>query len=290
MKPTRTIFFGTPEIAARLLREAAGWPWLEIVAVITEPAKPAGRGRQLTDSPVKIAAQELDLTVIEPANRAELVAAAQGAELGLLLAYGRILPPEVLRAFPQGIVNLHPSLLPKYRGPAPVFWPILNGDAETGVSIMLLDAGCDTGPLLAQQTTCIAPTDTTERLTDRLIGLGIGLLAESLPQYLNGELSPQPQRGEATLTRKLASTDGQIDWSQPAEQIERQVRACLTWPRARASWHGESLLILEAKIVDGQLEPVTVQPAGRRAMPWVDFCRGQRLHEAAALNELTRLS
>ncbi len=290
MKPTRTIFFGTPEISARLLREAAGWPWLEIVAVITEPAKPAGRGRQITDSPVKIAAQELNLPVTEPTNRAELIAAAHDAELGLLLAYGRILPPEVLRAFPQGIVNLHPSLLPKYRGPAPVFWPIINGDAETGVSIMLLDEGCDTGPLIAQQTTCISPTDTTEALTDRLVGLGINLLAESLPAYLQGELSPQPQHGEATLTRKLSTNDGIIDWSRSAAELEQQIRACQPWPRARASWRGQPLLLIEAKISGTQLIPVTVQPAGKRVMSWSDFCRGQHLTEDTALNELTRLS
>lgn len=287
MKPTRTIFFGTPEIAAQLLREAAGWPWLEFTAVITEPAKPAGRGRQLTDSPVKLAALELGLPVIEPADRAELIAAAQGAELGLLLAYGRILPPAVLQAFPRGIANLHPSLLPQYRGPAPVFWPLLNGDAETGVSIMLLDDGCDTGPLLAQQTSCISPTDTTESLTNRLVGLGIQQLAESLPAYLNGDLSPQPQRGEASQTRKITTNDGLIDWQQPSVQIERQIRACLSWPRARTDWRGQLLLILEARLDGERLIPLSVQPAGRKAMPWADFCRGQHLNPEEALNELT---
>lgn len=243
-------------------------------------------------SPVAIAATELKLTITTPANRGELIKAVEDAhaDLGLLLAYGRILPPAVLSACPQGILNLHPSLLPKYRGAAPVFWPIWEGETETGVSLIQLDDGCDTGPLLAKKPQRILPDDTTGRLTDRLVDEGIALLAEILPDYLAGTLSPQPQTGIPSLTRKVTVDDGLIDWKQPARQIERQIRACQPWPRARTTWRGQPLLILGAAVKGKMCIPTLVHPAGRREMTWADFCRGQHLDENQALDELTRSS
>lgn len=285
----RVIFFGTPSIAAQLLEAVTKQVGLEVVLVVTESDKPAGRGQKIASSPVKLFAQKHNIAVAEPKNKAELadIITKTPADLGILLAYGRIVPKEVISHFPYGILNLHPSLLPKYRGPAPVFWPILNGDTATGASIMLLDEGMDSGPLLGQLTETIKPEDTTESLTDRLVTKGIKYLLELIPQYLLGQLSPIPQAGEPTVTRKLSKVDGQIDWQQPANTIERQIRACLPWPRAYTIWKGQPLQILKASVTDGKLIPEEVQPAGRRAMTWLDFCRGQHLEPEDAIHKLT---
>lgn len=285
---TPAIFFGTPELAAYVLKSVHSFDYLDIVAVVTEPAKPAGRGRVITLSPVAQAARELTLPVHTPTDQNELieVVSSHHPRLGLLFAYGRLLRPELLDLFPDGIVNIHPSLLPAYRGPSPVFWAIADGQTETGVSLMKLDAGCDTGPLLAQVKELILPADTTGSLTDRLVKRGVALLDKCLPPHLNGQQAPADQGKDGSLTRKLTKDDGRLNWSHPAPELERWVRACQPWPRAFTMWRGERLIISSAHVAGDHLVPDRVQPAGKKEMSWAAFCHGQRLSPLEAEAEL----
>lgn len=299
----RSIYFGSPDIAVPPLEAlvAAGLP---PVAVVTRPDRPAGRRRQLTPPPVKVAAERLGVPVLQPLSlrRAEVLAAlaALQPDVGIVVAYGAILKPAVLAMPRYGILNIHPSLLPLHRGPAPVTGAILAGDTTTGVSIMQLDEGMDSGPLLAQATVPLAPTARAGALTDELMRVGADLLLEALPRYVAGAVVPQPQQHSlATYTRMISKQDGAIDWSLPALVIERMTRAYDPWPAAFTAWQGQPLKVLAATVLpdwtdsappgtvlqhdgdalvvtgSGALRLDTVQPASKRAMPARDWLRGQ---------------
>jgi len=228
----------------------------------------------------------------------------------VVAAYGLILPQAVLDIPPHGCLNVHGSLLPKYRGAAPIPAAILAGDDETGVTIMLMDAGMDTGPILSQATCPIEPQDTTGTLTAKLAELGAALLAETLPRWLAGEIEPQPQAHElASYAPMIRKADGRIDWTLPAAQIARQVRAYQPWPGATTFWNGKPLKLLKAQplpqvavkegpgrvlawgdaaaVVTGKglLLLEEVQLAGRRPLPIGDFLRGQRGFVGSVLGE-----
>jgi len=203
-------------------------------------------------------------------HEAQAQLAALEPDLIVVAAYGKILPPQVLAIPPKGCLNLHPSLLPKYRGPSPVVAAILDGLEVTGVSIMLLDQGMDTGPILAQRPCPIAPQDTAESLTYRLFQLGAELLKETLPGWLKGEVQPVPQdHSQATYTRRIEKEDGQADWSHPAVVLERRLRAFTPWPGLYTRWKGKLLKVLAAVPLPqpAQAPPGTVVPLDNQDTP-----------------------
>ncbi|MCJ7513591.1 MAG: methionyl-tRNA formyltransferase, partial [Anaerolineales bacterium] len=226
----------------------------EVTGVITQPDRPAGRGRGLRPPPVKLAAQALGLPVLQPANphSPEVLSqlAAWGPEVIVVAAYGRILRPQLLELPPRGCVNVHASLLPRWRGASPIQSAILAGDSVTGVTIMLMDAGMDTGPILAQHETPISEMDTGGRLSDRLSQIGADLLLRTLPEYLGGRLAPHPQDSmKAASTRPLTKEDGALDPLEPADALARRVRAFDPWPGTYLNWEGRRIGILQAAAV-----------------------------------------
>lgn len=242
-RPLTVVFFGTPEFAVPPLRALAADPRFAVTLVVTQPDRPAGRGRRLESPAVKRAAAALGLPVHQTgalrtaAERTPLVASE--ADLFVVAAFGVIFGPKTLSIPHLGCVNVHASLLPAYRGASPVAAALLGGEGRTGVSLMVMARGLDTGPVVATADLGIAPTDTTASLTGRLSELGADLAVAAIPRYAAGELIPRPQGPEATLTRPLVKADGRLDWARPAEELERRVRAMWPWPRAWATLGGD---------------------------------------------------
>jgi methionyl-tRNA formyltransferase len=286
---------GTPEFAVPILEALI--QQYQIVAVVTQPDRAAGRGRRLKSSPVKKAALAHDLPLLQPPSLRRPEVAAELRELApdviVVAAFGQILPPEVLAIPPHGCLNVHASLLPCYRGAAPIAAAILVGEEQTGVTIMLMDEGMDTGPILAQATCKIEPRDTTGSLSVKLAQLGVDLLVETLPGWLDGRIVPQPQDDNlTTYCRMIASKDRRLDWSLPAIALCR--------PGAYTYWGGRLLKILRARpvtigpsdekpgrviSVDDGVAVVAgtdallleeIQLAGKKALAVQEFIRGQR--------------
>jgi methionyl-tRNA formyltransferase len=312
----RIIYMGTPYFAVPALNALVqnGTPGVilpegyEIVAVITRPDKPAGRGREMAFSPVKQAALAHGLPVWQPGsfkkqeNSAAL--AAYHADLYVVTAFGQILPQAVLDQPRYGTLNIHASLLPKYRGPDPIAEAILHGDSETGISIMLLDAGIDTGPVLLQRSITLTEDETTGSLTLKLAEVGAQALLEVLPLWVANKMTPVPQdEQQASHTRMLAKENGKIYWDLSATVLERQIRAYLPWPGSYTNWRGKLLKIITAHAMSAEAPmpgvPGTVclhqdaeqqvlavitgsgllmikhlQLAGKRAMSAEEFLRG----------------
>ena len=251
---------GTPDFVVPVLSRLmeAGH---EIAAVYSQPDRPAGRGRKLVPTPTKRFAEEYGIEVRQPKSlRSEAAECAGLASLSpkvvVVAAYGLFLPPEALVIPPLGCLNIHPSLLPRYRGPSPVVSAILNGDDETGVTIMKLDEGMDSGPILAQKQVPIEERETGPDLTRRLFDLGASLLAKTLPGWASGSIEASPQdESQATFTTLVKKEDGEIDWTDNAERIARMVRAYEPWPGTFTHWDGKLLKILDAKWVDGATSP-----------------------------------
>ena len=271
----RIVFMGTPELAAVSLRRLIATPEFEVVCVVTQPDQPKGRGLKLTPSPVKEVAQQANLPILQPQRAREENFIQQLAELKpeliAVAAYGQILPKAILDLPRFGCLNVHTSLLPKYRGAAPIQHAILNGDAETGVTIMKMDVGLDTGDMLAQERTPIDPSDNSQTLHDRLAEIGAELLARTIPQYASGALQPRPQPADgATYASKIKKQDGEIDWTQPAHAIGNRVRAFMPWPGAfthvPAQPHPVLLKIWEAKPLDHAGEPGRVLQADKNGI------------------------
>ncbi len=228
---------GTAELSCASLEKLARDERFSVLAVVTQPDKPKGRELKLTPSPVKILAGKLNLPVLQPLKARDESFISQLRELKpdlmVVVAYGQILPQNILDLPPHGCLNVHTSLLPKYRGAAPIQWAIADGEPETGVTIMQMDAGLDTGPILATRRTPILPTDDSQILHDRLAQLGAELLVETIPGYVAGKILPQPQPAEgSTYAAKIKKEDGKIDWSQPAIRIWNRLRAFTPWPGA----------------------------------------------------------
>ncbi len=305
----RIVFMGTPGFAVPTLAMLA--ESYQVVGVFTQPDKPAGRGQRLTASPVKEWAQERGSLISQPRTLRDAAVQAQLAGLEpnviVVAAFGLLLPKPVLDLPPHGCINVHAALLPKYRGAAPIPAAILNGEPETGITLMRMDEGLDTGPVIAQASVPIRPDDTTDTLTVRLAELGAQLLAETLPRWVVGQITPQPQDySRATLAPKLNKSDGRLDWSKPAAELDRRVRAFSPWPGTFTSWNGKLLRIISVQVTgrtleevrgrvaqvtaglvvrdedsigvvtgDGVLRLVEVQLEGKRAMSTLDFVRGQ---------------
>jgi len=227
------VFFGTPDFSLATLKLLANNPDFEIISVVTQSDQPVGRGKKIVASPIKRLAQELKLKVLTDLKTATAEIVNLKPDLGIVVAYGEFLPEKLLNAFKFGCLNIHPSLLPLYRGPAPIPACIFNGDKETGVSLMKLDKEMDHGPIVAQEKFKLTGAETTETLADQLSLVGAKLLLKTLPLYLEGKITPQEQNHElATFTELLKKEDGHLDFSQPAEKLARQIRGVLPWPKA----------------------------------------------------------
>jgi methionyl-tRNA formyltransferase len=306
----KLIFMGTPESAVPTLRRCVE-DGHEVVAVWTQPDRPAGRGNKLKAPPVKEYALSKGLAVHQPSKikteEALSLFASADADAAVVVAYGRILPPGFLRAPRRGCVNVHFSLLPKYRGAAPVNWALVRGERETGVSTMLIEEGLDTGHVLLQRSTPIGAEETAPQLLERLSHLGAGLLSETLAQL--DDIEPRPQNDEeATHAPILHREDGLIEWSLDAADIERRVRGFQPWPNAYTSYGGRRLIIWRAvalkteagfsahstsagEVVEARgddlvvacgggtaLRVVELQPEGKQRMKARDFINGLHLH------------
>ncbi len=298
----RIVFMGTPEFAIPSLERLVAQGYL-VVSVYPQRDRPAGRSGAPSAGPVKRAARRLGLPVAQPRSlrRAEEIERLRALhpDLIALAAYGLILPQAVLDIPRFGGLNVHPSLLPRHRGPAPVVGALLAGDTETGVSIMLMDAGMDTGAVLAQQRSLVEPAETAASLTARLAQAGAHLLCDTIGLWVHGGITPAPQDdAQATYTALLTKDDGMIDWGEPASTIARKVRAYQPWPGCATLWRGKRLSVLQAAVDpdlapgsagtvvtpgrgravvctgQGGLELLLVQLEGRRALPIRDFLAG----------------
>lgn len=293
---------GTPNFAVPSLQKLIETH--NVVGVVTQPDNPAGRGKQLRPSPVKVVAQAAGIPLYQPKSLRPADAAAPlqawQPDIIIVAAFGQILRRHVLDLPPHGCLNIHASLLPRWRGAAPIQHAILAGDTETGVTLMRMDEGLDTGPTLARQTIPIRADETAATLHDRLAQLGAGMLANHLDDILHGRLSPIPQNDDkSTYAPMIKKGDGRLDWTKTAVQLERHIRAMTPWPSAFTEWNGRLLKILSAQIIDtplpagdpGQvvlmqdtaviltadcgLHPEKIQLAGKRAMSIADFRRGR---------------
>ena len=247
----RVIFMGTPQPVVSTLERLARLPGVQVVAAVTQPDRQGGRGRRSQPTPVKEAAQRLAIPVLQPDTLRSPGVREQLSELGpdvvVVAAYGKFLPPSVLEMPPHGCLNLHPSLLPRHRGPSPVATAILEGDEITGVSLMLLDEGMDTGPVIGKRELPLTGEETAGELTEHLFEMGASLLAESLEPWTSGDLIALPQdESTATVSRKLERADGLADWSLSADTLARQCRAYAPWPGLYTHWQGKTLKVLQA--------------------------------------------
>lgn len=298
------VFAGTPEFAARHL-EAVLASDHTVVAVYSQPDRPAGRGRKLTPSPVKQVALDAGLPVFQPTSFKEEGALGQlsyfKADLMIVVAYGLLLPQAVLDTPRLGCINVHASLLPRWRGAAPIHRALLAGDDKTGVTIMQMDAGLDTGAMLLKAECAIEPRETSASLHDKLIDLGRPALVEALDRYEQGRLQVEAQDSRhATYAHKLVKTEGHIDWRLSATAIDRQIRGLTPWPGAYTEWLGGTLRIHEARALEqaaskppGHIESIgadhlhiacgegvlsihRLQLPGKKAMPVVEILNARR--------------
>ncbi len=265
MTELRVIFLGTSAFAVPALRALVGRPDMTVVAVVAQPDKPQGRHAKALVGPVAAVAQELHLTLLQPEKLKDAAVAdtfkALEADIAVVAAYGRIIPDALLAIPRHGTLNIHPSLLPRWRGPSPIQSAIAQGDAETGVSIMVLDAEMDHGPLLAQIRVPLSGNERHPDLEARLAAVGAELLAETLPQYADGSLAPRSQDHDAaTFCKMLARDSGRIDWAKSAAEIERLERAMDPWPGVWTEWT-DGAATLRVKLFDARVETET-RPAG----------------------------
>ena len=286
---------GTPDLARVCLERLLNCAVCEVVAAVTQPDRPKGRDLKLQPSPVKTRALEANLSVLQPerARNTDFIQQLRGLqpELIAVAAFGQILPQSILDLPQFGCLNVHTSLLPKYRGAAPIQWSILNGDTETGVTIMKMDAGMDTGPILAQEQTAIRPEDTSETLHDRLAGMGADLLIRTIPDFVAGRIQPRAQPSDGvTYAPKIKKSDGQIDWKQPATAIWNRVRGLTPWPGAFTHLpdqsRGSLIKIWKAEVADTAGPPGEILQADKSGI--VVGCRGGALRITALQREGSR--
>jgi methionyl-tRNA formyltransferase len=300
----KVLFYGTPEFALpafHAVRDAH-----QIITVVTQPDRPAHRGQKLTPPPVKLAAEAAGLPVLQPPRLRDPGwperLRALGADVAVVVAFGQILPQAVLDAPARGSINIHASLLPKFRGAAPIQWAIIRGETTTGITTFHMDVGMDTGPMLLQAETPIDPEETAGELSARLAPLGADVIIDTLARLDTLRATPQPEG--ATLAPRLKKSDGALDWTRPARELVNLVRGCNPWPGATTTTPAGPLALWRARVVsgagapgtlvahertlaiatgDGALLPLEVQPESRRAQRWDDFLRGARFTAGRAL-------
>ncbi|MEK6778209.1 MAG: methionyl-tRNA formyltransferase [Candidatus Deferrimicrobiota bacterium] len=309
MPPFRTVFMGTPPFAVPSLSALAGSE--TVTLVVTNPDRPSGRGQTLSPPPVKLEALRMGLPVFQPekARNPDSVAriAAEKPDLIVVVAYGHILPKSILDIPAHGCVNVHASLLPKYRGAAPINWAVVRGEAVTGVTIMKMDVGMDTGPMLLARELPIGDDDTAETLFPKLSLLGVEALLEALRRLHDGTLPEIPQEDPlATYAPMIRKEHGRIDWSRPAREVRNLIRGMTPWPSACTSHDGKTLKILSASVREGRGEPGEildvgregvlvacgdgalalglVQPEGGKAMASRDYAQGRRVRKGDRLS------
>lgn len=264
--PWRVVFMGTPAFVVSTLEALDADPQVDVVAAYTTPDRRRGRGQAYEATPVKSGALDLGIPVVQPRTLRDADAVADlkswEPDVVVVAAYGRFLPPDALAIPKFGCLNLHPSLLPRHRGPSPVAGAILSGDDATGITLMLLDEGMDTGPIIAQRSRPLDSHEDAESLTTALFDDGASLLMETLPKWIEGRIQAVPQDdGVATYTEKFEKSDGLIDWGQDAETLARRLRAFTPWPGLHTRWDGKELKILGAEpSADGGEEPGRVTP------------------------------
>lgn len=309
--PHKLVFMGTPGFSVPALQavHAAGH---DIVLVVTQPDRPRGRGRKVEPPPVKMAAEKLGLAVTQPDNlrneTAKQMLQAVNADFFIVVAFGHLLRESVLKLPKQGCINVHASLLPKYRGPAPIQWAVINGDTETGVTTMLMDKGLDTGDMLMTVREPIGPSDTAGSVHDRLAQRGADLLVQTLEAFADGTIRRTPQyHSAATYAPLLKKTDGLIDWKKPAAKIEPFIRGMSPWPGAFTFWKNTRLKIYRSEIDaaadtalpgtvlgsrpghltvatgDGALSVLELQSASGSRLPVSEFLRGFRISSGELL-------
>jgi len=298
MEPT-IVFMGTPDFSLPTLTAAD--EAFQVLGVVTQPDRKAGRGRKVSLSPVKKEALRRDLPLIQPQSLKEdhvrRTLRSWNPDLIVVAAFGQILPPSLLELPEHGCLNVHASLLPRWRGASPINAAVLHGDPQSGVTIMKMDAGLDTGPILSQRSTAITPQETAGSLFRRLADMGGALLVETIPPYLRGEIRPRPQdESQATYAPQLSRSDGRLNFNHTAQELERQVRAFHPWPGTFTFWDQKRLIVHRAQAANvtspgigvltrvedhpavgtsqGILILEQVQPAGKSSMPGEAFLRG----------------
>jgi methionyl-tRNA formyltransferase len=295
------VFFGTDAFSVPSLVQliSGGWP---VAAVVTKPDSPTGRGQILSEPAVKRLATAASIPVFQPAKLSDIEAdlKATGAVIGIVVSYGKLIPPSALQIFPLGYVNVHASLLPRYRGASPIEQAILNGDEETGVTLMQLEEGLDTGPTYDTSKIQLVGTETRPELYERLAEVGADLLTMSLAAIVREQVVPIPQdESEAVVVGRISKSDGVIDWAKPAINLEREVRAYLGWPGSRTEISGVDVTVTRARVATasgpagaayvtpegdlavyastGSLIIENLKPAGKREMAGRDFLSGHSL-------------
>lgn len=314
----KIVFMGTPDFAVPTLQILIDRQHT-VQAVVTQPDRPKGRGRSMVAPPVKTLAEKHGIPVLQPekVRKAEFIQTLKelAPDVIVVVAYGQILPGSILNIPPLGCINIHGSLLPKYRGAAPIHWAIIRGETETGVTTMFMDKGMDTGDMLLKRTVPISPADTTGTLHDSLSQLGAELLVDTLVQLEKGTLKRIPQDDKlAEYAPMLKKEDGLIDWSEPANVIDRKVRGLFPWPGAYTYFQGKMVKLLEVALEEpslgikgkaqagevleldsangpliasgeGCLRILKIQPQNKKAMKCSDFCRGYHLTPGAKLGK-----
>jgi methionyl-tRNA formyltransferase len=307
----RIVFMGTPDFAVPSL-EALLKSGDQVVGVVTQPDRPKGRGQEVIPSPIKVVCQREGISMLQPLKMKapEFMATLRHWEPDVIVvtAFGRILPPAILELPPRGCINVHGSLLPKYRGAGPVQWAVINGERETGITTMMMDEGMDTGDMLLQERVEIRPDDTAGTLALRLAEVGGRLLVETLRQLKAGTLSPQPQDPSlATMAPLLKKEDGLIDWTLPAQDIANRVRGLSPWPGAYTFVNGERWILwrvglseesqgvvagtvtqvtkdrVEVATGRGTIQIVEIQPSNSRRMTMIQYLAGHRLTQGISL-------
>lgn len=307
----RLIFMGTPPFAAKILAGLQKHGY-DVVAAYTQPPRRAGRGHHVMKSAVHEYAESCDIPVLSPLSFKDEKDIATfndfKADIAIVAAYGLLLPTSILQAPRLGCLNIHASLLPRWRGAAPIQYALLSGDAETGITLMKMDAGLDTGPMIAKNVTALSDQTTAEKLTETLAEMGQQLLLDSLPSYAAGTmpLTDQPETG-ITHAPKITKEMGALAWGQSATDLERKIRALNPWPGTWCTWNGGRLKILDATVTDadqsfpaeqqgavvndmmaiacstGILHPTLVQKPGSKAIPIADFLRGNPVAQGSKL-------
>lgn len=313
----KIVFFGTPNFSVPFLKALIQDSNIDVVGVVCQPDKPSGRGGAITMPAVKICASTHDVPVFQPSSLKKDPSiqedlAAYNADFFVVVAYGKLIPASILSTPKYGCINVHPSLLPRHRGPSPLQWAIAEGDATTGVTIMLLDEGMDTGPLLASEHITLDAEETYESLVQKVHQSGPQLLVETLKRFYAGEIIPVDQdEKHATLTRLLSKEDGHVNWSKRMSQIEREHRGYHAWPGTWAVWERQNkpmrlkfqklrasdfksdmprgmVTIKNDRMYidcqDGTLEILTIQPEGKSIMSVNDFIKGYPDIDGALLN------
>lgn len=304
----KIVFFGTPQFALPFLQELIKDREIEVAAVVTQPDKPSGRGGKVTPPPIKLAAQNAAITLFQPTSlktnpSVEKLLRDIRADVFVVVAYGKMIPKRILDIPLKGVVNVHPSLLPRHRGPSPLQWAIAEGDSQSGVAIMLLDEGMDTGPLLASEHISLDADETYESLVKKVRQIGPTLLVLTLKRYMDGKIIPIPQNeAKATHTRLLEREDGHVRWSEGITNIERKHRAYSPWPGSWSVWKRNDGSVMRLKFLklrpvdfhadvtpatvtikddrmyidasDGTLEILELQPEGKSKMRSSDFIQG----------------